>query len=203
MTDGFLEFALAVRTIDGWGWCGVAASEVGLVGATLSHKREAACVAALQQTSGAARTRSRGAQRLRRRRAEHDQWPVAGRAAYQTAGQGLEELWEYLTTGRQRLDVALDHRAGTDFQRRTWEAIREVPFGETRSYAWLARAVGSPHATRAVGRAVGSSPNLIFVPCHRIVAARGLGGYALGLGVKRQLLDHEAAWPRMRPMLSA
>ena len=76
-----------------------------------------------------------------------------------------------------------------------------LPFGETRSYAWLARAVGSPHATRAIGRAVGSSPNLIFVPCHRIVGSRGLGGYARGISVKRQLLDHEEAWPRMRPML--
>lgn len=203
MTDGFLEFALAVRTIDGWGWCGVAASEVGLVGATLAHSREAACVTALQRTSSAARSRSRGAQRSRRRRAEHDQWPVAGRAAYQTAGQALEELWEYLTSGRQRLDVALDHRAGTDFQRRTWDAIRDVPFGETRSYAWLARAVGSPHATRAIGRAVGSSPNLIFVPCHRIVGSRGLGGYVRGTDVKQKLLDHEAAWPRMQPMLGA
>ena len=201
MTDGFLEFALAVRTVEDWGWCGVAASEVGLVGATLAHTREAACVTALQQTSSAASARARGAARLRRRRAEHDQWPPAGRAAYQTAGHGLEQLWEYLTAGRQRLEVALDHRAGTDFQRRTWDAIRQVPFGETRSYAWLARAVGSPHATRAIGRAVGSSPNLIFVPCHRIVASRGLGGYARGLSVKRQLLDHEESWPRMRPML--
>ena len=138
MTDGFLEFALAVRTIEDWGWCGVAATEVGLVCATLTHTRESACVTALQQASSAASARARGSARLRQRRAQHDQWPPAGRAAYQTAGHGLEQLWEYLTAGRQRLEIALDHRAGTDFQRRTWEAIRQVPFGETRSYAWLA-----------------------------------------------------------------
>ncbi len=201
MADGFLELALAVRLVEGWGWCGTAASEVGLVGATLAHSRESACATALQRASSAALAGGRGSDRLRKRRAEHDRWPPAGRAAYQIAGQGLEELWEYLTAGRQRLDVAMDHRAGTDFQRRVWEAIRRVPFGETRNYAWLARAVGSPHATQAVGRAVASSPNLIFVPCHRVVASRGLGGYSRGSNVKRRLLAHALAWPRMPSLI--
>lgn len=201
MEGQFLELSMAVRLIGEWGWCGTAASEVGLVGATLAHSRESACLTALQRSSSAAPSGSRGPDRLRKRRTEHDQWPPAGRAAYQIAGQGLEELWEYLTVGRQRLDVAMDHRAGTNFQQQVWTAIRQVPFGETRNYAWLARTVGSPHATRAVGRAVASSTNLLFVPCHRIVASRGPGGYSRGSSVKRRLLDHEQAWPRMRSLV--
>lgn len=189
-----------MRMIDGWGWCGTTASEVGLVCTTLGHTRESASMSELQRASSASRSGPRGSDRLRRRRTEHTQWPAAGRTAYHIAGHALEELWEYLTSGRQRLDVALDQRASTTFQHSVWEQMRHIPFGETRSYAWLARSIGRPHATQAVGRAVSSSPNLIFIPCHRVVAARGIGGYSRGTKLKQRLLDHEQSWPRMLAM---
>jgi O-6-methylguanine DNA methyltransferase len=90
------------------------------------------------------------------------------------------------------LDLPLDIRA-TSFQRRVWEALRAIPYGETRTYGEIAAAVGSPRAARAVGQACGANPVSIIVPCHRVVAEGGkLGGYGWGLERKRWLLDHEA-----------
>ncbi len=83
---------------------------------------------------------------------------------------------------------------GTDFQRRVWEALREIPAGCTESYGALARRIGAPTAIRAVGAANGSNPVGIFVPCHRVIAANGsLHGYGGGLDRKAWLLRHEGA----------
>jgi len=83
--------------------------------------------------------------------------------------------------------------AGTPYQRRVWAALREIPFGETRSYAAIAAVVGG--SARSVGQANAVNPIPIFIPCHRVVASRGLGGYsgAEGLATKRLLLRLEAA----------
>jgi methylated-DNA-[protein]-cysteine S-methyltransferase len=84
--------------------------------------------------------------------------------------------------------------AGTDFQRRVWAALREIPYGETISYGELARRVGSPGAARAVGLANGRNPVGIIVPCHRVIGADGsLTGYGGGLPRKVWLLEHETA----------
>jgi O-6-methylguanine DNA methyltransferase len=81
---------------------------------------------------------------------------------------------------------------GTPFQRSVWDQLMRIPCGETRSYGAIARALGDPKATRAVGTANGANPLAIVVPCHRVVRTGGaLGGYAGGLEVKRWLLDHE------------
>ena len=81
---------------------------------------------------------------------------------------------------------------GTAFQRRVWQELQRIPLGETRSYAEVAEAVGAPRATRAVGSACGRNPVLFVVPCHRVIASDGgLGGYGLGLDIKRRLLDSE------------
>lgn len=83
---------------------------------------------------------------------------------------------------------------GTDFQRRVWAALRDIPAGETRSYGQLAAAIGAPKAMRAVGLANGANPVGVIVPCHRVIGAGGtLTGYAGGLERKRWLLAHEAA----------
>lgn len=83
---------------------------------------------------------------------------------------------------------------GTDFQRRVWAALRDIPAGETRSYGQLAAAIGAPKAMRAVGLANGANPVGVIVPCHRVIGASGtLTGYAGGLERKRWLLAHEAA----------
>jgi AraC family transcriptional regulator, regulatory protein of adaptative response / methylated-DNA-[protein]-cysteine methyltransferase len=82
---------------------------------------------------------------------------------------------------------------GTAFQRRVWQELQRIPLGETRSYAEVAEAVGAPRAARAVGSACGRNPVLFVVPCHRVIASDGgLGGYGLGLDIKRRLLDSEA-----------
>ena len=81
---------------------------------------------------------------------------------------------------------------GTPFQRRVWAALRTIPTGETTSYGAIARALGMPTASRAVGAANGANPIWIVVPCHRVIGASGaLTGYAGGLDVKRRLLAHE------------
>ena len=196
------EIALAARRIEPWDWCGVAATEVGLVSATLAHASEAACVDTLRAASTAARNRSRGAQRLHTRRLADPSPAAAGWSASQIAGNALEQLWEYLLTGRQRLHIPLDRRAGTEFQQRTWDVLRAIPFGEVQSYGWVANEMAQPRATRAVGTAIGANELLVFIPCHRVVAARGLGGYSRGLEVKRRLLEHERSWPRTAPLFA-
>jgi methylated-DNA-[protein]-cysteine S-methyltransferase len=83
---------------------------------------------------------------------------------------------------------------GTDFQRRVWAALREVPVGTTMSYRGIATAIGSPAAVRAVGSANGRNPVALVVPCHRVIASNGtLCGYAGGLWRKKWLLQHEGA----------
>jgi methylated-DNA-[protein]-cysteine S-methyltransferase len=81
---------------------------------------------------------------------------------------------------------------GTAFQRAVWQALLDIPFGQTRSYADIARAVGVPAAPRAAGGAIGRNPVAVLVPCHRVVGRQGaLTGYASGLPLKVQLLRHE------------
>ena len=89
--------------------------------------------------------------------------------------------------------LPLDVR-GTAFQRRVWEALRQIPRGETRSYSQIAEDIGQPTATRAVANACGKNPTPVVVPCHRVVRSDGaLGGYALGPARKQKLLNQEAA----------
>jgi methylated-DNA-[protein]-cysteine S-methyltransferase len=82
--------------------------------------------------------------------------------------------------------------AGTDFQLRVWNRLLQIPYGETRSYGELARALGTPAAVRAVGAANGANPIAIVVPCHRVIGSNGaLTGYGGGLPLKRRLLELE------------
>ncbi len=102
-----------------------------------------------------------------------------------------EQLQGYFAGERTEFEVAL-RPAGTYFQRSVWDALKEIPYGETRSYGDIARAVGRPGASRAVGLANGRNPIAIIVACHRVIGADGsLTGYGGGLAVKRALLDLE------------
>jgi len=106
--------------------------------------------------------------------------------------QAAAQLREYFDGTRTSFDLPLAP-AGTPFQRSVWFALAEIPYGETISYAELARWVGRPRAFRAVGQANGANPLPIVLPCHRVVASGGgIGGYGGGLTLKRQLLDLEA-----------
>jgi methylated-DNA-[protein]-cysteine S-methyltransferase len=100
-------------------------------------------------------------------------------------------LQSYLAGELRDFTVPLDLR-GTDFQMRCWQALLKIPYGETRTYAQQARAIGQPDACRAVGMANGDNPIAIIVPCHRVIASDGsLHGYGGGLDLKRKLLDLE------------
>ena len=101
------------------------------------------------------------------------------------------QLGEYFEGKRRSFSVALDLR-GTPFQKNVWEALLAIPFGETRSYRDLAKKLGNPKATRAVGAANGRNPISIIVPCHRVIGSNGkLRGFAGGLETKARLLELE------------
>jgi methylated-DNA-[protein]-cysteine S-methyltransferase len=103
------------------------------------------------------------------------------------------QLREYFAGQRKEFSLDLDV-AGTTFQRKVWNALLTIPFGETRSYRQIARQIGNPEAVRAVGAANGRNPLSIVAPCHRVIGSTGkLTGFAGGLETKAQLLALEGA----------
>ncbi len=105
----------------------------------------------------------------------------------------VQQLKEYFAANRREFTFPLDLR-GTDFQLACWRALLAIPYGETRTYADIARAVGRPQGFRAVGMANNRNPVAIVVPCHRVIASDGsLCGYGGGLKIKRTLLELEGA----------
>ena len=107
--------------------------------------------------------------------------------------QAAAELDEYFGRRRRSFTVRLSPH-GTEFQLAVWKALRDIPYGQTRTYGEIATAVGRPKAARAVGMANHDNPLLIFTPCHRVVGKGGaLTGFACGLEVKRGLLELEGA----------
>jgi methylated-DNA-[protein]-cysteine S-methyltransferase len=114
----------------------------------------------------------------------HDETPFAAL---------VSQLERYFAGEPVEFDVPL-YAAGTAFQQRVWAGLREIPYGETISYGELARRLGTPGASRAVGLANGRNPIAIVIPCHRVIGADGsLTGYGGGLERKSWLLRHEAA----------
>lgn len=102
-----------------------------------------------------------------------------------------KQLMDYLTGKRKSFELPLAPK-GTEFQQKVWRALQEIPCGETRSYKDVARSIGQPKASRAIGMANNKNPILILIPCHRVVGANGkLVGYAAGLQVKEYLLKLE------------
>lgn len=111
--------------------------------------------------------------------------------------QAAREIGEYFE-GKRRAFAVPTAAAGTPFQQAVWNALKEIPYGETRTYGEIARRIGHPRASRAVGQANNRNPLPIVVPCHRVIGASGaLTGYAGGLAVKVRLLELERT-PRRR-----
>ncbi len=107
----------------------------------------------------------------------------------------IGQILEYLASERTHFDVPLDLR-GTPFQRAVWDVLLKIPYGDSRSYAEVARAIGRPTAHRAVGSANNANPISLIVPCHRVIAADGsLGGYGGGQELKARLLAMERSQP--------
>ena len=107
-----------------------------------------------------------------------------------------KQLREYFDGKRRKFDVPLAPR-GTPFQLEVWNALRQIPYGDTRSYMGIAQSIGRPAAVRAVGAANGANPIPIIIPCHRVIGSNGsLTGFGGGIDVKRRLLDLEGS-PRL------
>jgi len=117
--------------------------------------------------------------------------PALPRANHPILRESVRQLKEYFAGKRTAFDLPLGP-VGTPFQKKAWQALRRIPFGETRSYADQAKRIGNPKACRAVGAANGRNPLSIVVPCHRVIGANGsLTGFAGGEAVKRALLELE------------
>jgi len=116
---------------------------------------------------------------------------VAFRPGGDIPGRFAQELAAYFQGALRSFRTPIRPH-GTPFQKRVWDVLTRIPFGETRTYGWVARCAGAPGGARAVGQANARNPLPLLVPCHRVVAADGtLGGFTPGLQVKRFLLDLE------------
>lgn len=105
--------------------------------------------------------------------------------------EAIKQLNEYFDGKRKEFDLPLAPK-GTEFQKKVWNALKEIPFGETRSYGEIARRIGNEKASRAVGMANNKNPIMIIIPCHRVIGANGkLVGYAGGIDIKEKLLNLE------------
>jgi methylated-DNA-[protein]-cysteine S-methyltransferase len=152
-----------------FGWVGIAGRGEFLAGLTLPTCQECETLAALQESYGTSRFEAGVLGDIKRR--------------LQAYFDGEEVSFS---------DVLLDPTVGTPFQRRVWEATREIPRGETRTYGQLARQSDSPHAARAIGQAMARNPWPIVVPCHRVVGHDGrLTGFGGGLDMKKRMLNLE------------
>lgn len=106
------------------------------------------------------------------------------------------ELNEYAQGIRTQFDWPIDLTHATAFQHRVFAALQTIPFGNCETYGGVAKHINQPQAARGVGQAVGKNPVLIVIPCHRVVAAHGLGGFSCGLDLKEKLLEHESQYKR-------
>ena len=152
------------------GWVGIASSPSGLLSLTLPEPTQEMALKPLLERWGGQ---------------PHDDPRLDGLKA---------KLQQYFDGQRVLFDEALDLSGATAFQRRVWSVVRNIPYGETRSYSQIARQAGSPGAARAVGRAMATNPVPIVVPCHRVIGSDGnLRGFGGGLDLKRRLLEMEGS----------
>jgi methylated-DNA-[protein]-cysteine S-methyltransferase len=120
-----------------------------------------------------------------------DNLPCASDRETDAIAEAAAEISEYLSGRRKHFGIPTVAE-GTDFQMTVWDALSEIPYGEVRTYGDIAREIGNPGSARAVGAAAGANPLAIVVPCHRVVAANGPGGYRGGAVLKKHLLELES-----------
>ena len=161
-----------------WGWIGVSETTKGINAVVLPKASRQAVLSELQ-ASRAELLDGQVSSRLREARAQ---------------------LIDYLAGTRRSFDLSLDLSRGTSFQQKVWRTLRQVSYGQLRSYQWVAVRVGGRQYARAVGNAVGANPMPVVIPCHRIVAQdASLGGFSGGLPTKRKLLTLEGTLAHLRP----
>jgi len=104
----------------------------------------------------------------------------------------IKELDLYFKGSNSKFAQKIKFLSGTEFEIKVWHALNEIPYGETKTYKWIAEKIGNPSAVRAVGRALSKNPIPIVVPCHRVIESDGsIGGYSSGVNVKKRLLEME------------
>jgi len=158
-----------------WGYVGLAALERGLVRIVLPRKKEKDVVREIRNTV--------------RESLDTDTALGSVAQAFEILDVAEGQIREYLAGKRRTFDLPLARPDATAFARAVWRACSEIPYGETRSYQWIARRIRRPKASRAVGTALGANPLPLVVPCHRVICSDGsLGGYGGGLELKRRLL---------------
>jgi len=163
-----------------WGYVGIITTEQGLVRIVLPHRSKKEVEREIRRALG-----TRGIANLA---------PTSSRRALKTLETAEQQIIEYLAGKRTAFDLTLAPPKATDFTRSVWRACCEIPYGETRSYHWIASQIGRRKASRAVGMALGANPLPLIVPCHRVVRSDGsLGGFGGGLNLKRRLLKFERA----------
>ena len=151
------------------GWVGILASATGLQGTTLPQPSSQEAQHLLGDTNDAT-------------------W------ALHSFDNLIQRFRIYFGGHRVTFPDQLDLSEATTFQRQVWEITRLIPYGETRSYAWVAEQIGQPRAVRAVGQALGRNPLPIIIPCHRVITSNGkLGGFGGGVEMKKRLLSLETA----------
>ena len=121
----------------------------------------------------------------------HERRRASSGPAPRAVANAVKEMSEYFNATRRTFSVSLAETSATDFQRAVWSTLRAIPYGSVMTYAEVADAAGHPGAQRAVGNANHANPVPVIVPCHRVVASSGLGGYGGGEAVKRYLLELE------------
>ncbi len=187
------------------GWVGIAWSARGLLALTLPQLTEDDALARLSERMNkwrGSKTPSEDGETFCYGRASAseaalrpliERWGLEGISDDPVLDDLKARLQRYFAGERVAFDDPLDPTVGTPFQRRVWAATREIPYGETRSYRWMACRIGSPGAARAVGQALAANPFPIVVPCHRVIRSDGdLGGFGSRPELKRRLLEMEA-----------
>jgi methylated-DNA-[protein]-cysteine S-methyltransferase len=150
------------------GWVGMLVSPTGIVRLTLPQATEKAALDKLKLG------------------------PEAIRMSFERFDEAVTRIREYFRGKPVDFEDKLDLSSGTKFQKKVWASCRSIPYGQTRSYGWIARQIGKPGASRAVGNALGKNPIPIIIPCHRVLAADGgIGGFSGGLSAKLRLLKLE------------
>jgi O-6-methylguanine DNA methyltransferase len=168
------------------GWAGIVVTDHGLAGIVLPRTGKRS--ATREVMSDAARI-LRGQVHRRRSDDRTRIIPVRRSVLAQKAKQALRD---YFSGRSVTFALPLDLRLSTRFQRKVWKATAEIAYGETRSYASIARRIGRPKSARAVGQALGANPLPVLIPCHRVVTSGGaLGGFSGGRGMKKKLLHLE------------
>jgi methylated-DNA-[protein]-cysteine S-methyltransferase len=152
------------------GWIGLSGSLNGLARTTLPQKSREEAIVSLGSTA------------------------VKAICSNEYFYEPMQKIKAFFTGSKIDFNEMLDYSEATSFERAVWEATGLIPYGETRSYSWVARQIGRPLASRAVGHALGKNPWPIIIPCHRVLGSNGsLCGFGGGLAMKRYLLDMERA----------